>query len=127
MKLGDAIKKYRMDHLISQRKFAQACGLSNAYISKIEDNTVKSSIVSFARIAAGMGLTVDQLAAIVPDERVIMDPEDDGSINFTTYDTVLPLTAHEEHVITAYRSNPDMQPAVDRILGVADYIKQVKK
>ena len=30
------------------------------------------------------------------------------------------LTAHEAEVMTAYRNQPDMQPAVDRILGVTD-------
>ena len=29
------------------------------------------------------------------------------------------LTAHEGDVIAAYRQQPDMQPAVDRLLGVS--------
>lgn len=32
----------------------------------------------------------------------------------------LPLTAHESAILTAYREHPEMQPAVDRILGVSD-------
>lgn len=31
-------------------------------------------------------------------------------------DTTFILTTHEKAVVTAYRNNPDMQPAVDRLL-----------
>lgn len=31
-----------------------------------------------------------------------------------------PLTAHEKRLVTAYRENPPMQPAVCRLLGIPD-------
>lgn len=31
-----------------------------------------------------------------------------------------PLTAHEKRLVTAYRDNPPMQPAVCRLLGIPD-------
>ena len=33
MTLGDCIREYREAHDLSQRQFAELCGLSNAYIS----------------------------------------------------------------------------------------------
>lgn len=33
---------------------------------------------------------------------------------------VINLSAHEKNVITAYRAKPEMQPAVDKLLGVAE-------
>jgi transcriptional regulator with XRE-family HTH domain len=37
------------------------------------------------------------------------------------------LTPHEKNVIVAYRANPVMQPAVDRLLGVEDAAAQEKQ
>ena len=31
-----------------------------------------------------------------------------------------PLTPHEKRLVTAYRNNPPMQPAVNRLLGIPD-------
>ena len=36
----------------------------------------------------------------------------------------LELTSHEKQLITAYRSHPEMQPAVDTILGLAHEAKK---
>ena len=36
MNLGEYVVKYRTAHGLSQRKFAEECGLSNGYISMIE-------------------------------------------------------------------------------------------
>jgi hypothetical protein len=33
-------------------------------------------------------------------------------------DTTLNLTAHEQEIVAAYRSHPEAQPAVDKLLGV---------
>lgn len=37
MTLSEFIKNYRKEHNLSQRKFAQKCGVSNGYISMIEN------------------------------------------------------------------------------------------
>ena len=31
-----------------------------------------------------------------------------------------PLTQHEKDVVTAYRNKPEMQPAIDKLLGIED-------
>ena len=36
------------------------------------------------------------------------------------------LSTHEEQLINAYRSNPPMQPAVDKLLGIEDAEEPVR-
>ena len=74
MTLGDFISKYRADHGMSQRKFAEICGLSNGYISMLErgfnPNTNKPivpSLMQLKKIADGMNMTVMRLLDEVED------------------------------------------------------------
>lgn len=78
MKLGILIRNYRESHDISQRQFANICGLSNGYISILEKginpNTgkpVTPTIPQLKKLADGMGITLTEL----------MDSADDMPIN----------------------------------------------
>ena len=44
-----------------------------------------------------------------------------------TSSNLISLTSHEHDVITSYRNQPDMQPAVDRILGVEPELFSIAK
>ena len=68
MTLGQYVRQYREEHNLSQRKFAEMCGLSNAYISILEDGkspkTGKNLIPkldSLLRISNTMGITFKEL------------------------------------------------------------------
>ena len=68
MKLSEIVRKYRADHDLSQREFAKRCGLSNSYISFIENEhnprtgkPIVPTLEQYQKIATGMGLTVHQL------------------------------------------------------------------
>lgn len=37
MELGEIIKQYRVEHGLSQRQFSKMCGVSNTYISFLEN------------------------------------------------------------------------------------------
>lgn len=73
MKLGNYIKQYRDEHNLSQRAFAELCGVSNGYISLIERDEIdkrtgkpsKPKIDSLMAIAKGMGLTLQELVDAV--------------------------------------------------------------
>ena len=41
-----------------------------------------------------------------------------ASANSTATNNEFPLSAHEKTVVIAYRNKPDMQPAVDKLLGI---------
>lgn len=68
MKLSVIITDYRNQAKISQREFARRCGLSNSYISFIENEynprtgkPITPTLEQYQKIAAGMGLSVHQL------------------------------------------------------------------
>lgn len=68
MKLSEIIRKYRQANGLSQREFAKRCGLSNSYISFIENECnpktgrpLTPNIEQYKKIADGMGFTVQKL------------------------------------------------------------------
>jgi len=74
MTLSSFIKLYRDEHGLSQRQFAIRCGVSNGYISMLEREYNPStgepaipSLIMLRKIAAGMGITLDDLFAQVDD------------------------------------------------------------
>lgn len=74
MTLSDYISKYRSEHGLSQRKFAEQCGLSNGYISMLEKglnpNTNKPivpSLLQLQKLADGMNTPLMQLFEDVED------------------------------------------------------------
>lgn len=79
MTLGELIKEYRRTHDISQRQFASLCGLSNGYISMIEQNKnpktqqpLTPSIPALNKIASILGYTLDELLTIADDMPVTL-------------------------------------------------------
>ena len=122
MTLGDVIKEYREKNGISQRQFASMCGLSNGYISMLEKNCNPNtgeplipSLPAIKSVASAIGITLDDLLAKIGDM-----PVDLGSRKDDVEKCYFQISAHEKALIIAYRQKPDMQPAVDRLLGISD-------
>lgn len=74
MTLGELIKKHRDKHDLSQRQFAEICGLSNGYISMIEKGEnpktklpVTPTLPVYQKIATGMGIKVTSLFSSIDD------------------------------------------------------------
>lgn len=72
MTLSDYIKEYRNKHGLSQRQFALLCGVSNGYISMLENQLnpktnepINPTPQQLKKIAAGMGLTLQELLSKV--------------------------------------------------------------
>lgn len=63
-------------------------------------------LTTLRKLSSFFGTSLDYWASEYPDKLIAKLP--------------LNLTAKEETVITAYRNNPEMQPAVDKLLGVED-------
>ena len=68
MTLGEIIKTYREERDLSQRQFAEACGLSNGFISMLERNVnpktglpVAPSLAAIRKIATFMSMTANDL------------------------------------------------------------------
>ena len=63
MTLGEIIIQYRTEHGLSQRAFALQCGVSNGYISMLEEGInrnngkpITPSINKLRLVASGMGV-----------------------------------------------------------------------
>lgn len=68
MTLGEIIIQYRKEHDLSQRQFALQCGVSNGYISMLEDGVnrktgkpITPTIPKLKLVASGMGMTLHDL------------------------------------------------------------------
>lgn len=102
MTLGEFIKKYREEHDMSQRTFAKCSGLTNTYISHLEnDRNSKGSspvpsIETYRAVAKVAGITVDELVAIVED-RILITP---------TY------TQEEQRMIALFRKASERDKAI---------------
>lgn len=77
MTLGELIKEYRDKHGMSQRKFAIRCGLSNGYISMLEDGKnpktgkpLVPKIDKLMLIADGLGCTLSDLMNTIEDMEI---------------------------------------------------------
>lgn len=74
MTLSELVVKYRTEHGLSQRQFAQLCGLSNGYISMLEKNVnpktgqpLVPQITNLRKIADAMKISLAQLFETVED------------------------------------------------------------
>lgn len=74
MKLSNLIIAYRKEHNLSQRQFAERCGVTNGYISMIENNrnpsTKKPVIPSLDKlkaIANAMNISLNELIETIDD------------------------------------------------------------
>lgn len=95
MKLGDLIARYRSDHSMSQRQFANICGLSNGYVSMLEkgknpatNKPVTPTIPQLKKIAAGMGMTLMDL----------LDQVDDMPIDISELEVPVQLSVFENSI-----------------------------
>ncbi|WP_288864278.1 helix-turn-helix domain-containing protein [uncultured Megasphaera sp.] len=90
MYIGELIKKYRLNHSISMQEFANASGLSKAYIGMLEkiynpqnQKPISPSLPKMQSIAKAMGLTIDELLPLLDDEQEVIintsnKPEKEG-------------------------------------------------
>lgn len=74
MTLGEIVSLYRREKNISQRQFAEKCGLSNGYISMVEsginpktNQPIAPALKQIKKLAIGMGISVHDLIDTADD------------------------------------------------------------
>lgn len=123
MLLKDLLVQYRAAHNLSQRAFASKCGVTNGYISMLENGKnpatgkpVVPSLSRLSKIAAGMELSIQQLLQLADDTEIDIGGSD--SIDLPTQkQSVIDaltetynLTDLERDVIDAFLGmDPDQQ------------------
>lgn len=79
MFLGEIIKKYRIEHDLSQRDFSKLSGLSYTYISALEKNKdyrtgkpISPTLETVRDVAKGMNIPIDDLLKVLDDEQELL-------------------------------------------------------
>lgn len=82
MTLGEIIKQYREEHDISQRAFARLAGVSNAYVSMLENNKntktglpVVPSLTLIRKTAAVMGIPLNDMVDMLGDSPMALEDQ----------------------------------------------------
>jgi transcriptional regulator with XRE-family HTH domain len=125
MKLSEVLINYRTRMGISQRQLSRQCGLSNSYISFIENEMnpktgkpIKPTMDQYKNLATGMGMTVQQLWDIL---------DDDSPVHFSETGTTYDYLSEEEHkLIDAFRA-ADNRAREDAVKMLLDHPRKKEK
>lgn len=114
MTFGNKLKKARTKKGYKQKDVARVLNVGLSVISNWENDTNKPDVEKI-EILCGL---------------FDIEPNYLFNCNQVTVDTdkiYNPLDDHEQKVITAYRKKTEMQPAVDKLLGIEDEEKKLPK
>lgn len=108
MTMYERIKQLRIEKGLSQQELANLTGYQDrSSIAKIESGVVdlpQSKILLFANV---LGVSPAALMGLADDAHVFAGKADQRTME---------LSSHEREVVIAYRSHPELQAAVDRVL-----------
>lgn len=110
MSIGTKIRDARLALHLTQEELGRRIGVSKNAVSNYENS------VSVPK--------VEQLCAILKELHVDANYIFDIAVSCGN---LMPLSPHERQVVVAYRAHPEMQPAVDRLLGVEKTAVQDKR
>lgn len=109
MTLGEYIKKYRTEHELSGRAFAELAGMSNQYVSNLErgrnnsGGPISPTMETYAKVARATGISEIELLKMLNDE-VLVNPRGE-------------MSAKERIIIQKYRSLDEYgKKAVEAVL-----------
>lgn len=108
MKLSDVVRNYRREADISQREFARRCGVSNSYISFIENERnpktgepMVPTIEQYKKIADGMSISVHELFELLDvDSPVKLNSPKERRLNLQAFCD----SSEEQTLLSSYRS-----------------------
>lgn len=98
--IGNKIRYFRENRGLNQKELANRIGVSNSRVSNWEQGINRPDADTLVLICNVLQVSADELLDIRISE--------------------LELTDKERHVVINYRAKPEMQPAVDKILGLEE-------
>lgn len=96
--IGSRIRKYREERGLSQKQLAELIGVKNSRVSNWEQGLNRPDADILAALCRALQVSPSELL----DVRLVDDE----------------LNAQERKVIMAYRAKPELQPAVNILLGI---------
>ena len=101
MEIYERIKQRRKELGLSAEKVAEKLGISPATMYRYENNDIKKFPIDILKPLADVLHTTPGYL-----------------MGWTDIVSNIVLSSHEEKVITAYRKNPQMQEAIDKLLNI---------
>lgn len=96
--IGNRIRKYREDRKLNQKQLAELIGVSNSRVSNWEQGINRPDADILAEICKALQVSPSELLDVhLTDEE---------------------LTEQERKVLQAYRTKPELQQAVNILLGI---------
>ena len=105
------LKILRSDGELSQQALADILKISKSSINMYERGEREPNFETLEAIADYFNVDLDYLMGRQDKQRKF-------DFDYLKLNHDIQLTTHEHKVINAYRNQPEMQPAVDRLLGV---------
>lgn len=112
MKIGGLVKEYREKNNLSQREFAKRCGVSNGYISMLEEGRnpktnepIVPSLATYGKIANAMGMTVNDLFMCIGDAPITVSAKKDTPDENN-------LTEGEKEFLNLFRMLPEEEQRI---------------
>ena len=109
MKIADRLKEARLRLGMTQEELAKKIGVTKGAIANYENGVSLPKVEFLYPLMEALGIDANFVYGV------------------SNADSSIAVTPHERKVIVAYRANPAMQPAVDRLLGVEKTAVQDKR
>ncbi|WMI82189.1 helix-turn-helix domain-containing protein [Anaerotignum sp. MB30-C6] len=118
MEVGQRIKECRVKKGLTVDELADKLKKNRATIYRYENGDIENlPITVLEPIAKALGTSPAFLMGWTENCKALSQTSEKNNI-MVTKDSIIP-TEHEIRVLIAYRNQPAMQPAVDRILGIS--------
>lgn len=112
MAFGDKLKEARKNKGLTQQELAKQIGVAKSTLAGYEKGNREPDVFKIKGLIKALDIDADYLFEL------------DSASMASVQDGVLPLSDKEGEVVTSYRTKPDMQPAVDKLLDIEDPAKK---
>lgn len=127
MKLSEILRNYRQENDLSQREFAKRCGLSNSYISFLENECnpktgkpMTPTIEQYKRLADAMSMTLhDLIKSLDTDSPVVLNDLISNSMDLQYFADEKPPDAPVTHEARILAKGIDKLPKEQREQALA--------
>lgn len=100
MKIAERIKEARLLRGMTQEELAKKIGVTKGAIANYENGVSVPKVEFLYPLMDALGIDANFVYGV------------------SASDSSIAVSSHERDVVFAYRAHPEMQPAVDRLLGV---------
>lgn len=111
---SERLRSLRSERDLTRAALSKLIGISHSSLNMYERGEREPGIEALEQIADFFNVDMDYLIGRQETQRVV----DFSHLQHNAVSDSIAITKHERAVILAYRNQPDMQAAVDRILGV---------